>query len=110
MPPRPDSEKVTTVFNAALRLGSAERRAYLEEACVGDDGLRSEVESMLEASAPQPTPQPTPRPTPRPTAQPAPKPTPTAAEVVPASFLVGATVGSCRVLRVLAQGGMGLVY
>jgi hypothetical protein len=39
------------LFLKALELRSADQRhKYLEEACTGDEALRAEVESLLEAS------------------------------------------------------------
>jgi tetratricopeptide (TPR) repeat protein/tRNA A-37 threonylcarbamoyl transferase component Bud32 len=39
-----------SLFGAALEMpGSAERRAFLDEACAGDDGLRERVEKLLAA-------------------------------------------------------------
>lgn len=39
--------RVEEILDAALLLPEAERPAYLEEACGGDEALRSEVESLL---------------------------------------------------------------
>lgn len=41
-------ERVTSLFDAARALQSAERGAFLTAACNGDPGLRSEVESLLD--------------------------------------------------------------
>ena len=41
--------RVTAVFQEALERDEAARAAYLDVACAGDDGLRAEVESLLEA-------------------------------------------------------------
>ncbi len=41
--------RVTAVFQEALERDEAARAAYLDIACAGDDGLRAEVESLLEA-------------------------------------------------------------
>jgi eukaryotic-like serine/threonine-protein kinase len=43
--------KVTDLFEAALELSPDERDAFLEQACSGDEGLRGEVRSLLEADA-----------------------------------------------------------
>ena len=40
-------QKAKEIFDAALRLKSDERKAYLNEACRDDDFLRGEVESLL---------------------------------------------------------------
>src|SRR5271170_6617769 len=47
MPQPPDRE--IEVFNAALELPAAERAAYLDQACAGDDALRQRVEEFLQA-------------------------------------------------------------
>ncbi|HLL77057.1 MAG TPA: protein kinase [Pyrinomonadaceae bacterium] len=39
--------QITSVFEAALLRGAGERRAFLDAACGGDEGLRREVEAML---------------------------------------------------------------
>ena len=41
--------RVKEVFAAALEQEAARRASYVEEACVGDDELRTEVVSLLEA-------------------------------------------------------------
>lgn len=48
---KPDSadrhERVKEVFFAACEMPVARRKAYLDEQCVGDEALRTEVESLL---------------------------------------------------------------
>jgi eukaryotic-like serine/threonine-protein kinase len=44
-------KQVETAFEQALDLGAEERSAFLEQACKGDDELRREVESLLNAHA-----------------------------------------------------------
>src|SRR5262245_2534021 len=39
---------VERLYRAALERDEAERRPFLAEACVGDDALRGEVESLLD--------------------------------------------------------------
>jgi eukaryotic-like serine/threonine-protein kinase len=39
--------QIEKVYHSALELAENERPAFLEKACVGDDGLRREVESLL---------------------------------------------------------------
>lgn len=46
---RVDYQRVRAVFLEARRLRTAERAAYLAEACGGDGALRAEVESLLAA-------------------------------------------------------------
>jgi eukaryotic-like serine/threonine-protein kinase len=43
--------RVEELYNSALVRQSSERRAYLEEACAGDEELRREVESLLSNAA-----------------------------------------------------------
>jgi serine/threonine-protein kinase len=40
-------ERIEAIFNGALERPAAERAAFLDRACAGDAGLRSEVEAML---------------------------------------------------------------
>ena len=40
-------QQIESLFQEALQRGSAEREAWLREACHGDDGLRDEVASLL---------------------------------------------------------------
>ena len=42
-------QRVKELFEAALERGPAERPAFLTQACVGDEPLRQEVESLLKA-------------------------------------------------------------
>src|ERR1044072_4785849 len=42
-----DCERVETVFHAALDLPVEERGSFVEQACNGDEGLMSEVSSLL---------------------------------------------------------------
>jgi len=42
-------KQVEELFNAALELESVARAAFLAEACAGDEELRREVESLLQA-------------------------------------------------------------
>jgi serine/threonine-protein kinase len=48
---KPDSadrhERVKEIFFTACGMSAAERKAYLDEQCAGDEALRSEVESLL---------------------------------------------------------------
>jgi serine/threonine-protein kinase len=43
-------QQIDELFDAALERPAAERRAYLQEVCAGDEGLRKELESLLKAA------------------------------------------------------------
>jgi eukaryotic-like serine/threonine-protein kinase len=40
-------ERITTIFHSALEREGAERRAFLDGACAGDEELRREIESLI---------------------------------------------------------------
>ncbi len=42
-------KKITEIYNAALELEPAEKKAFLDEQCAADEALRAEVESLLSA-------------------------------------------------------------
>jgi serine/threonine protein kinase len=42
-------QQVKQIFNSALRVDPSERAAFLSEACGGDEALRKEVETLIEA-------------------------------------------------------------
>src|SRR5262245_45178646 len=90
------------LFAAALELRPGERAAYLDEACAGDSALRAEVESLLRAHASR-TPGFLERP-----------PAISSSETLVAELLggaeTGAQIGSYRIERKLATGGMGAIY
>lgn len=44
-----DPSRIMEVFRAALERSGEDRIAYLDDACAGDDGLRTEVEALLRA-------------------------------------------------------------
>jgi hypothetical protein len=44
---RAEWRRVEELIESVLALEPARRAAFLEQACVGDDGLRQEVESLL---------------------------------------------------------------
>src|SRR2546423_873997 len=39
--------RVTEIFEAALDLRESERPAFIDKACIGDEAVRGEVESLL---------------------------------------------------------------
>ena len=93
-------EQVEKLCQSALELEESQRKAFLEEACSGDDELRREVESLLrfdrhgEQFIEQPA-------------------IDVAAKMIaqekPES-LVGQQIGSYQILSLLGAGGMGVVY
>lgn len=93
-------QEIERIYHHAQELEAGERAAYLEKACLGDEALRQEVESLLahheEAKNFMETP---------------------AAEMVfgaaaepSEKALVGRQVGAYKILSLLAVGGMGEVY
>src|SRR5918911_1583926 len=92
-------QQISTVFQAALARGPAERAAFLREACADDDSLRREVEALLSSygRADDFIEQP-------------------AAEVAArlgageeAESVIGQALGPYKILRQLGAGGMGEV-
>ena len=43
--------QVSRIYHDALARDAGERAAYLREACAGDDGLRGEVQALLDQPA-----------------------------------------------------------
>jgi len=86
------ADRAADLFADALERADAERDAFVAAACAGDDALRAEVLSLLAAHAPA---QALFREPPR---------------LPAAPDAAGSVFGSYRVLRLLAEGGMGEVY
>ena len=93
-------QQVEKLCQSALELEERQRRAFLEEACAGDEELRREVESLLQFD----------RRGERFIEQPAVE---VAAKMIahekPES-LIGQGIGSYQILALLGAGGMGVVY
>ncbi len=90
--------RAAEIFSDALERDGAGRDAFLEEACAGDATLRAEVDSLIAALGPA---RELFRAAPRLPAAGIPPPSAAAA--------AGSVFGPYRVLRVLAEGGMGEV-
>ena len=90
-------ERVQALFHAALELPEAERRAFVERECAGDSDLAADVLAMLEADA---------------------EGMPildsglagVASDVLREPEPVPRTIGPYRIVRLLGEGGMGVVY
>jgi eukaryotic-like serine/threonine-protein kinase len=91
------SSEQSIFLNAAEKRTAAERAAYLDQACAGDVGLRSEVEALLAAHE----------------RLPAGEGPETAADVqspLPTSMPTGTVIGRYKVLEPIGEGGYGTVF
>ena len=93
-------QKIDEIFHAALQYKPEERKAFIEEACRGDEELRREIESLLaeERGADQFIEEP-------------------AMDVMAKDLadeqrdaLIGKNIGPYKILSLLGAGGMGEVY
>jgi len=95
---RPDWSRVRALFQDALEWPAAERAAFLDRACEGDDALRAEVGSLIDAHEQAGDALDTP---------PDPLGPSPGAGLPPGTV---AEVGHYRLIDVLGEGGMGVVY
>jgi Tol biopolymer transport system component/predicted Ser/Thr protein kinase len=92
--------QIEKLYHSALELDESRRKAFLDQACSGDEELRREVESLLscQASAEQFI------------EAPALQVIAKAAVQNQPQSLVGRQLGSYQILSLLGSGGMGVVY
>jgi WD40 repeat protein/predicted Ser/Thr protein kinase len=112
----PSGDRVQDLFDQAVVLPAEQRAAFLEAACAGDPALRAEVESLLACDADftegagddgllkSPIVR-----APGPATAEAKEPSVTVSPGHPVT-LSSSQVGRYRVLRLIAEGGMGVVY
>ncbi|MFT5205253.1 MAG: serine/threonine protein kinase/Tfp pilus assembly protein PilF [Phycisphaerales bacterium] len=89
-----DQKRVQELFDAAVNMPSSEREPFLDKECGEDDELRASVESLLEQHF-----------TSAQTMIPSDQPSHTTLD-----YQRGDIVGSYKILNVLGEGGMGIVY
>src|SRR6185295_8037205 len=91
-------KRVEEVFESALERPPAERAAFLESACQGDNSLRHQVETLLGALDQGGT------------AVPSSFNTPITDPFPEAASVIGKRFGSYRIVQEIGRGGMGSVY
>src|SRR5262245_42210551 len=95
--PAERSHRIEQLFHAARQRHPAERAAFLERACAGDDSLRLEVESLLAEDGGVQSFLETPA-------------LQKMSEEDSRESMVGRQIGSYSILYLLGKGGMGEVY
>ena len=92
-------QKIEQLYHAALTRDQNQRAAFLHEACLGDDALRQEIESLLVHGAE--------------TKSFLEAPALAAAKLFaehPGQSFIGRQIGSYQIVSLLGTGGMGEVY
>ncbi|MGA9997264.1 MAG: protein kinase, partial [Pyrinomonadaceae bacterium] len=95
-------KKVEEVFERALERPPEERRAYLAEACSDDEGLRSQVETLIQSYEKAGSFIESPA-----------VPFDSSAQTLvddPSTAVIGRRIGSYKIVREIGRGGMGSVY
>ena len=93
-------KEIERLYHAALEREPSQRSVFLKEACAGDEGLRQEVESLLDYQGQAESF----------IEKPAVEVTAEAVAIDRAQSLVGRQLGSYKIVSLLGVGGMGEVY
>src|SRR5207302_9735898 len=84
-------QKIKDLFGEALEQDPAGRKAFLDQACNGDQALRAEVESLLAASDPAAH-------------------TDSEATSPEHDSMIGRRLGAYEIIKLIGSGGMAAVY
>lgn len=97
--PEDDLTRIEEIFNQARKLKFSERSEFLRQACAGNDGLRGEIESLLDAEeSMEPD-----------FLEPLDGDIPGNHDLA-MDLVEGDLVGAYRIIREIGRGGMGKVY
>jgi hypothetical protein len=92
-------KEIDGIFAAALERDAAERQAFLDEACAGDEPLRAEVESLIAQVAAESL-----------VGGPAVEEATRRLVNKQLRGTVGSSIGPYQIVKLLGAGGMGSVY